>query len=86
MSYSDWDDSFRELFDATPGTDALEDHEAGYVEDLFDIAFTHSAEEYDAMELDPSVVEDMRQEFFDYMGMDEYDFDWEGWREAMGYE
>jgi hypothetical protein len=86
VSYSDWGDSFQELYDTTPGTDALEDHERGYVEDLFDIAFTHSAEEYDAMGLSPDVVEGMRDEFFDYMGMDEADFDWEGWREAMGYE
>lgn len=86
MAFNDWDDSLQELYEATPGTSALEDHESGYVEDLFDIAFTHSAEEYDAMGLSPDNVEDMRQEFFDYMGMDGADFDWEGWREAMGYE
>ena len=86
MPYSDWSDSFQELFDATPGTDALEDHEQGYAEDVFDLAFGYTSAEYDAMGYSPDQVDDFRQEFFDYMGMDERDFDWEGWREALGYE
>lgn len=86
MSFSDWDEPFQELFEATPGTDALEDYERGHVEDLFEAAFTISAEDYDAMGLDPEQVHMYREEFFEYMGMDEADFDWDEWREAMGYE
>jgi hypothetical protein len=86
MPTDDWSDQFQELFDRTPGTDALEDHERSYVESLFEAGFTYSAEDYDAMGLDPDQVFNYREEFFQYMGLDDTDFDWEGWREAMGYE
>lgn len=86
MPVEDWDGQFQDLWDSTPGTDALESWERSHVEDLFEAAFTISAEDYDAMGLSPEQVSMYRDEFFDYMGLDEADFDWEGWREAMGYE
>jgi hypothetical protein len=86
MAYSDWDSEFRDLFEGTPGTDALENWEQGHVEALFQAGFTHHAEDYEALGLSEDAVEAIRQEFFDYMGLDDYEFDWEGWREAMGYE
>lgn len=86
MAYDDWDSSFQDFFDEIPGTDFLEDYEVGHVEALYEAGFTHTSEEYDAMGLDPDAVQAIREEFFEYMGIDEYQFDWEGWREAMGYE
>lgn len=86
MPSNDWDDSFQELFDEIPGTGYLEDFEVSHVEALFEAGFTHSAAEYEAMGFTEDDVQAIREEFFDYMGIDAADFDWEGWREAMGYE
>lgn len=86
MAFDDWGDPFQDLWDSTPGTGALEDWEVAHVEALFEAGFTHTAEEYEAMGLSEDQVDAIRAELFDYMGMDEGDFDWEGWREAMGYE
>jgi hypothetical protein len=85
MSYSDWDDNFRDIYDEIPGIDQP-DVDENYAELLYETAFTHSAAELDAMGYDISDVAAMRDEFFDYLGIDASDFDWEGWREAMGYE
>lgn len=86
MPSNDWDGSFQALFDDIPGTGYLEDHEVGHVEALFEAGFTHTAAEYEAMGFSEDDVQAIREEFFDYLGIDEADFDWEGWREAMGYE
>lgn len=37
-------------------------------------------------DLDPDERQEARDAFFEYTGMDPYDFDWEAWREYMGYE
>lgn len=60
--------------------------DAGYAEALFEEAFTHTAAELEAMGISPEAVDAMREEFFDYMGIDAADFDWQEWREAMGYD
>lgn len=90
MSYDDWDTSFQDMFDYMPGMADAEqydpDFDRSYAEALFEEGFTHRASEYDAEGLDPSQVAAIRDEFFDYMGMDPSEFDWEEWREAMGYE
>jgi hypothetical protein len=86
VAYSEWDEPFRDVFDQTPGTAFLEDHETLHVEALFEAGFTHTADEYEAMGLNEDSVQAIRDEFFDYMGIDPSDFDWEGWREAMGYD
>lgn len=86
MAYDDWDDSFREVFDNTPGADYLNDEEFSYAETLFDAGFTHTSDEYEAMGLSEDQVQAIRDEYFDLMGIDADQFDWEGWREAMGYE
>jgi len=49
------------------------------------VGFGFTAEEYDAMGIDPELVHEMRERYFDYMGMEWDQFDWDGWREAMGY-
>jgi hypothetical protein len=90
MSYDDWDSSFREVYDNTPGmTEAYDEDytfDTDYAESLFEVAFTMHAAELDAAGYSPDDVQAIRNEFFDYMGIDMADFDWSGWREAMGYD
>jgi hypothetical protein len=86
MSRYDWEEGFQGVFDSIPGTGYLEDWEVDHVEALFDAGFTHTAAEYEAMGLSQDQVQAIRDELFDYMGIDQADFDWEGWREAMGYD
>jgi len=86
MAYEDWDSQFQEVFDNTPGADYLSSEESSYAEALFDAGFTHTSAEYDEMGMSEDEVQAIRDEFFDFMGIDAESFDWEGWREAMGYE
>ena len=86
MAYDDWDSSFREVFDNTPGSDYLSSEEFNYAEALFDAGFTHTSEEYDQMGFSEDQVQAIRDEYFDFMGIEGDQFDWDGWREAMGYE
>lgn len=86
MAYDDWDSGFREVFDDTPGADYLSGSEFDYAEALFEAGFTHTGSEYDAMGLSEDQVQAIRDEYFDFMGIDAGDFDWQEWREAMGYE
>lgn len=86
MPYEDWDSGFQDVFESTPGTQALEDWEQGHVEALFEVGFTYDAIELEAMGYSEDDVSAIRDEFFDYLGIDEADFDWDGWREAMGYD
>jgi hypothetical protein len=37
-------------------------------------------------DLDFEQRQEAREAFYEYMGMDAYDFDWEGWKDYMGYE
>lgn len=85
MPYEDWDDSFQELYESIPGMNQPDvDH--GYAESLFETAFTHDAADLEAMGYSEDDIDAIRDAFFDYMGLDSSDFDWEGWREAMGYD
>lgn len=89
MAYDDWDEAFRELYDNVPGMPyAYEDEtfDERRAETLYELGFTHTSDELDAMGYSSDDIYAVRQEFFDYMGIDETDFDWQGWREAMGYE
>lgn len=86
MAYDNWGDSFRDVFDFTPGASYLNHEEARYAEALFEAGFTYTGAELEAMGLSEDQVNAIRNEFFDFMGIDYGDFDWEGWREAMGYE
>lgn len=60
--------------------------DSGYAESLFEVGFTMHADELELAGYDPDAVQAIRDEFFDYMGIDQADFDWQEWREAMGYE
>jgi hypothetical protein len=76
----------REFFWELPGTDFFQSaEESRNAEYLYAVGFGYTADEYDAMGLDPDTVHEMREQFFDFMGMEWDDFDWDGWREAMGY-
>lgn len=80
------------LWDAVPGSDYIdnpdlfEDWERDYAHQLYELGFTHSSEEYDALGLDPDQVHAAREEFFDFMEMEWDEFPWDEWREMMGYE
>jgi len=76
----------RDLWDNNPGTEYIDGWEEAWAQDVFDRAFGHTAEEYDALGLTPDDVWAAREEFFDYMGMADDQFDWEAWRIEMGYE
>lgn len=85
MPYEDWEPSFQGLFDDIPGM-REPDTDTRYAETLFETAWVHDAAELDAMGYDPDDIDAIREAFYDYMGIDASDFDWEGWREAMGYD
>jgi hypothetical protein len=86
VAYDDWDSQFHGVFDNVPGADYLSSEEHRYAESLFEAGFTHTGAEYERMGMSEDAVQAIRDEYFDFMGIDAHDFDWEGWREAMGYE
>jgi hypothetical protein len=53
---------------------------------MFAVGFGYTEEEYERMGIDPDAVHAARQEWFDFMGLEEDDFDWDAWKEAMGYD
>jgi hypothetical protein len=85
VAYDDWPEEFQEVWDNLERTDAFEGKSASqveYAEYMFEEGFMHYAGEQSPMD-----TEFARDEFFDLIGLEyeEY-FDWEGWREAMGYD
>jgi hypothetical protein len=85
-SFSGLPEERQELWDIVPGTDYVPSDELAEAQTLYAIGFGYRADEYDQMGLTPETVYDMRQQFFDYMGMSDDQFPWDEWREAMGYE
>lgn len=90
MAYDDWESPFQELYDDIPGMATAyeidENFNASYAEALFEAGFTMHASELEAAGYSEDDVKAIREEFFDYIGIDESDFDWSDWREAMGYD
>jgi hypothetical protein len=82
-SYEDLSPEHQAIFDELPGLGFFDDEEAGLVLDLYEAGFTHHSDEYG---YDPDLVHAAREEFFEYTGLDYMDFDWDAWKEAMGYE
>jgi hypothetical protein len=81
VAYEDWTPEFQELWDSLPvDMDALTSSELEYTEYMFEEGFMH----YEG-EQSPLDTEFARNEFFDMIDYDYDYFDWEGWREAMGY-
>ena len=85
MAYGDWMPEFQELWEGTPGVSELSGEELDLAEYLFEEGFMH----YEG-EQSPEDTDFARTQFFDLLGYDyEFEseiFDWDGWREAMGYE
>ena len=90
MSYDDWESPFQDVYDNVPGMATAyeydENFDSSYAEALFEAGFTHTSAELEAMGYSPDDIAAIREEFFDYIGIDEADFDWADWREAMGYD
>ena len=86
MAYEDWTDDFQELFDNAPGADYLTSEQEFIAESLFEIGFTMTSDELERLGYSPDDVASMRDEYFEILGIDAADFDWQEWREAMGYE
>jgi hypothetical protein len=79
MAYEDWTPEFQDLWENTLGTEELTPGQAEYAEFMFEEGFMRYSGESSRDD-----IEFARQEFFDLIG-EEY-FDWAGWREAMGYD
>lgn len=84
-----WDNltpEHQDLFWNVSGSEHIEaGYETDYAQAIFAVGFGYTAEEYDRMGISEDAVTAARDEYFGYMGLLEKDFDWEGWREAMGY-
>lgn len=82
VAYEDWTPEFQELWDEMPVDWAeMPGPEYDMAEYMFEEGFMHYHGE--ASYADISFA---RESFFDLIGYDEDYFDWDGWREAMGYE
>lgn len=87
MAWDDVDSQQRDIFDQLPASDYFDsEFDRDYAQQLYEIGFTHSADDYDAAGIDMDAVYAAREEFFEFMQMEDADFPWDEWREAMGYE
>jgi hypothetical protein len=86
VAYDDWPEEFQEVWDNLEATDAFEGMSASrleYAEFMFEEGWMTYEDEKQA----PDDIDFARNEFWDIVGHDYEDyFDWEGWREAMGYD
>lgn len=84
MAYDDWMPEFREIWDNLQvDTENLSSSEYEYTEFMFEQGF----QVYEDEKLSVDDISFARSEFFDMIGEEYKDhFDWQGWREAMGYE
>jgi hypothetical protein len=82
MAYEDWEPEFQEVWDELPGIPLFREYEYNEAADLFERGFTHHADEPGYDREDAMAA---RDEFFEFTGLPEELFDWDGWREAMGY-
>ena len=81
MAYEDWMPEFQDVWENTPGTSELEGTAREEAEYFFEEGFMHYTGEVSHTDTDFA-----RESFFDLIGYDDEYFDWEGWREAMGYD
>lgn len=83
MAYDDWSPEFQDIWDNLRADfSELSASEYEYAEFMFEEGFQTYADE----KLHPDDIGFARQEFYDMVGIEYEDFDWDGWREAMGYE
>lgn len=83
MAYDDWTPEFQDLWENLPADYGdLTQEQLDYAEFMFEEGFMNYQGEQSPIDTDFA-----RQEFFDMFGPEvEGSFDWQGWREAMGYE
>jgi hypothetical protein len=86
VAYGDWPEEFQDIWNSIPADySGMSVSELEMAEFMFEEGFMRYEDEKTA-EDDISFA---RDQFFDMIGYDEnwkdY-FDWDGWREAMGYE
>lgn len=84
MAYDDWPGEFQEIWDTLQiDTANLSVSEYEYTEFMFEEGF----QRYEDEKLSIDDISFAREEFFSMIG-EEYEdhFDWNGWREAMGYD
>lgn len=84
MSYRDWsdddfqefhDDAFQDIFNEIPGVADLSEDDLTRAEDLFEAGWlTWGAYDRDQLE-------DIREQFYDLVGLYSEDFDWDSFRE-----
>lgn len=83
MAYEDWPPEFQEVWDELPvDFENMSVSQIEYTEYMFEEGFMHYSGEVSYED-----IAFARQEFFEMIG-EEYEdfFDWDGWREAMGYD
>lgn len=86
MAYDDWPEEFQEVWDTLERADAFEgmnSDQLAYAEFMFEEGWMT----YEDEKAHPSDIEFARSEFWDTVGPEyEDEFDWDEWREAMGYD
>lgn len=79
-------DETHSLFGEVPGTEYFESaYEQETAQELFAFGFGFTAEQYEAAGISEDDVHAAREAFFDFMQLNEENFPWDEWREAMGY-
>jgi hypothetical protein len=78
--------ALQDIFWSTPGADYLEPgYQTNEAQAFFAIGFGYTGEQYERMGLEETTVGNARRDYMDLMGMLWRDFDWDAWRDAMGY-
>jgi hypothetical protein len=86
VAYDDWPEEFQEVWDTLERADAFEGKSASEIE-YAEFMFEEGWMTYEDEKVHVSDIDYARQEFWDTIGLEyEDEFDWEGWREAMGYD
>lgn len=82
MAYEQWMPEFQEVWENLPIDEGdLTQQELDYAEFLFEEGFMRYTGESPSADITFA-----RDEFFGFLGLEEENFDWHGWRVAMGYE
>lgn len=80
--YDHWDPEFQDLWENMPADyQGMSREDYDWAQYMFEEGFQTRAD--DAL---PGAIQEAREEFYAVMGFGEDDFDWAGWREAMGYD
>jgi hypothetical protein len=82
MAYGDWSPEFQDTWNNLPIDEGnMTAEELDWAEYTFELGFMSYSGEQSRAEMRYA-----REEFFAAVDIDEDQFDWEGWREAMGYD